>query len=149
MRNSPPIFLLLAILVGVFGVAIMFAGIRLQPSRSSRAIKLTAVLPALVMLGLFYSLAIHMHHSLGGWPSSIGMHGFPPPLITHAEIASQYFSVLLLICIFLWPVGIALSALIRRWRGALLYLGVFAVSFSLSLGATLLAPSEFLYWWWD
>ena len=38
-----------------------------------RRIGLTiAVLPGVALVALFYSLAIHMHHALGGWPTSIG-----------------------------------------------------------------------------
>lgn len=149
MQNSPPIFVLLLILAGACGVVAVVSGRRLQPGASSRVITLAAILPGLVMAGLFYSLAIHMRQSLGAWPASLGTRGFPSPLITHADIAGQYFSVLLLICMFGWPVACVLSALIRRWKGALFYLGVFALSCSVCFGTMLLAPSGFLYWWWD
>ena len=53
-----------------------------------------AVLPGLVALGLFYSLAIHMYESLGAWPVSIGEAGFPLSLIIHAAIATIYVGVI-------------------------------------------------------
>jgi hypothetical protein len=37
--------------------------------------------PSFIMLVLFYSLAVHMHRSLGEWPASIGERGFPAALI--------------------------------------------------------------------
>src|SRR5262245_50988102 len=37
-----------------------------------------AALPGILMLALFYSLVIHMHQSLGRWPTSIGENGFSP-----------------------------------------------------------------------
>jgi hypothetical protein len=149
MHDSPAVFLMLLILVGVFGAMALVAGIRLRPTPFSPGIALVSVLPALAMLGLFYSLAIHMQRSLGGWPESIGRSGFPPPLIAHADLASLSFSALLLVAILAWPTACVLSASIRRWRGALLYLGIFALSSALCFAAMMLAPSQFLYWWWD
>ena len=31
-----------------------------------------SVTPAMVLVGTFYTLAIHMYLSLGGWPGNIG-----------------------------------------------------------------------------
>ena len=149
MQDSPPVFILILVLTGLLGLVSTVVGIRLRPSAPSRLITLAAALPALVMLALFHSLALHMNQSLGGWPGSIGTAGFPPALVSHADIASAYFGVLLLVCLFVWPVASALSASIRHWRSALFHLGVFALSCSACFASTLLAPSEFLYWWWD
>ncbi|PYX49616.1 MAG: hypothetical protein DMG76_36915, partial [Acidobacteria bacterium] len=49
-----------------------------------------AALPGVVMLALFYSLAIHMHQSLGGWPTSIGERGFPLALVIHSAITVNF-----------------------------------------------------------
>jgi hypothetical protein len=149
MQNSPPLFLLVMIAAGVLGAASVVAGYRARPAVPSRGIALLAALPALAMLGLFCSLAIHMHRSLGGWPTAIGTRGFPSALITHADIALRSFGVLLLASIVVWPVACALCAFIRGWRGALFYLGVYAVSCHVFYAAMLLAPKPFLYWWWD
>ncbi len=149
MQNSPPVFLLLLTLAGVLGLVALIAGFRLRPVAPSRGITLIAVLPALAMLGLFYSLAIHMHQSLGGWPTSTGESGFPSPLITHADIATSCFANLLLVSMFAWPIAVALCAFVRRWRGGIFYLGVYALSCLICFGGMLLAPSGFLYWWWD
>lgn len=106
-------------------------------------------LPALIVLALFYSLSGHMHATLGGWPSSIGEHGFPASLVLHAHIATFAFSTLLLISLFLWPPAFALCIAVRRWRAAARYLAVYAVACLAGFGAILLAPGQFLYWWWD
>jgi hypothetical protein len=149
MQNSPPLFLLVLIAAGVLGAAVLVAGHRVRPAAPSRGITLIAVLPALAMLGLFCSLAIHMHQSLGAWPTTIGTRGFPSALITHADLALQCFGILFLVSMVAWPVACALCIFIRRWRGALFHLGVYSISCSVCFAAMLLAPSPFLYWWWD
>ena len=58
---------------------------------------MVSALPGLIMLGLFYSLALHMRFRLGDWPSSIGVRGFPPLLVTHGELAWIMYSVLTII----------------------------------------------------
>jgi len=110
---------------------------------------MAAVLPAFLMLVLFYSLAIHMRYSLGAWPTSIGEIGFPQSLITHDSIATNYFIALTLIIMFAWPAALLFCALVPRWRMALPYLGLYAFACLVCLGAMLLAPSPFLNWWWD
>lgn len=151
-RNaSPPapVLLLVVIAAGVLGLAAVVVGIRPRPSAPSRAITLLALLPALAMLGLFYSLAVHMHQSLEGWPKAIGTQGFSSSLETHAHMAFGYFSLLFLINLLALPVTLLLCVLVRRWRGGIFYLGVYALSYSVGFGAMLLAPSQFLNWWWD
>lgn len=149
MQHTPPLFLMVTVLAGVSGVAVMVIATRLHPLPFSRARALVAALPAVVTLASFYSLAVHMHRSLGDWPGSIGTNGFPSALVTHAEVTGNLFSLLLLGSMFAWSPAVLLSALIDRCRGALPYLGVFALSCFACFAAMLLAPSPFLYWWWD
>jgi hypothetical protein len=144
-----PFFLLTVIAAGVLGLAAVVGGNRLRPSAPSRAITVLALLPALGMLGLFYSLALHMHQSLGGWPTAIGTRGFSSSLETHASMAFGYFSLLLLVNLLVLPITVLLCVFVRRWRGGIFYLGVYALSYSVGFGAMLLAPSQFLHWWWD
>src|SRR5689334_1703299 len=61
----------------------------------SRAGVIYSALPHLILLVLFYSLAIHMWQALGGWPRSIGEGGFPNLLVSHAHITQNFFGVLL------------------------------------------------------
>ncbi len=136
-------------LAGMLALAAIVVAFRMRPTRQSRIGFIVAVLPALLMLALFYSLAIHMHQSLGSWPTSIGESGFPAPLVTHGYIAAYYFGVLMLVSIIAWPVAFLLCLAIRRWRVHLYYLGLYALTCLLCFGAMLLAPSQFLNWWWD
>ena len=93
--------------------------------------------------------SLHMHLSLGAWPTSIGERGFPAPLITHSSIACNYFSVLLLVSFIAWLPTFLLCLLAERWKVGCYYLAVYALACLACFGAMLLAPSQFLYWWWD
>ena len=101
------------------------------------------------MLLLFYSLAIHMYSSLGGWPTSIGNSGFPKPLEIHGEIAIGFFGLLLLSNMLLWPAMMVVCFLKIKWRCWIPYLTIYAISFVICCLAMSLAPERFLYWWWD
>jgi len=149
MQTSLSPIALVAIFTGILALGSVVVAFRMRPTKPSRAALAVAALPALLMLGLFYSLAIHTHQSLAAWPSSIGERGFPAPLVTHAHIAADYFSILLLVSIFAWPAVFLLCLVVRRWRGCVYYLGAYALSCLVSFGAMLLAPSQFLNWWWD
>ena len=100
-------------------------------------------------LCLFYSLAIHMHQSLGEWPHVIGDQGFPQGLVVHADVASFTFGTLLAACLFVLPIAVLLCACVPRLRFALRYLGMYALTSGTTFGAMLLAPEPFLSWWWD
>ena len=149
MSSSPPIFLLTLLFLGLFGASMILAASGQGARKSSLRLKLLAASPAVAALALFYSLAIHMHASLGGWPDSIGSAGFPSRLAAHAEIAAVAFGGLLLVSLLLWPIAAIMSASVDRLKHALPHLGLFAVSCSVCFAAMLLAPSGFLYWWWD
>jgi hypothetical protein len=149
MQTSVSPIFLFAMLAGVLALVAIATAFRLRPSKQSRIGFVVAVSPALLMVSLFYSLAIHMHQTLGAWPTSIGERGFPAPLVTHCYIATNYFGVMILVSIFVWPVAFLVCALIRRWRVCIYYLGAYALSCLVCFGAMLLAPSQFLYWWWD
>ena len=115
---------------------------------ASRKGIIIAVLPGIIMLALFYSLAIHMRQSLGGWPTSIGERGFPAGLVLHSAVTVNVFIVLFL-SLFVSPIPILVCLIVERWR--------FAVYFAIYAGASLLcfaltqfaAPAPFLYWWRD
>jgi hypothetical protein len=57
---------------------------------------------------MLYFLALHMHHSLHGWPESIGERGFPPFLLTHVDITADVF-VILMMTFVLMPLPIIFS----------------------------------------
>lgn len=136
-------------LAGVLALIAIIVAFRARPAKQSRVAVAVALLPALLMLAMFYSLAIHMRQSLGAWPTSIGERGFAAPLVAHACLATEYFSVLMLLSIFVWPAVFLICLLVRRWRICVYYLGVYALACLVGFGAMLLAPSQFLKWWWD
>ncbi len=111
-----------------------------------------AALPGIVMLALYYSLAIHMHHSLGTWPTSIGERGFPSTLVTHCAIAVNFYSALFL-SMFILPVPILVCLLAERWRRFGRAFGIYFVVYAgfllLCFMLMQIAPAQFLYWWWD
>ena len=108
-----------------------------------------SILPYLLALFLFYSLAIHMHKSLDGWPESIGTHGFPPALLMHDQIQGAYITCLLLFTIFVVPAIILVCLLVSRWRHLVVYFVMHLVSLPVCYGLMQLAPEGYLYWWWD
>ena len=110
---------------------------------------LISMLPSSLMLALFYSLAVRLYQHLGKWPESIGDAGFPHSLIIHESISINYFVILLLLNLFVWPIVLLLCAIIRSGRGLVSYLGIHILSYFVSWGLMLLAPSGFLNWWWD
>ena len=116
--------------------------------RASRTGIVASALPGFVMLGLFYSLALHMYRSLGGWPTSIGERGFPTALVTHATVTMNFF-VGLLLSLFVSPIPFLVCVLVKRWHRVATYLAVFAAVALLSIVLIQFAPEPFLYWWRD
>lgn len=124
-------------------------GLHALASKKPRSAFGVAVTPPLLMLVLFYTLAIHMRQSLGAWPTSSGEKGFPIALLIHTNLALGYFSILAASLFFFWPVAFLVCLGIRRCRFMLYYLTVYALSCLICYGAMSLAPAPFLYWWWD
>ncbi|MCP4835227.1 MAG: spore germination protein [Phycisphaera sp.] len=141
--------LVLIVMAGTAGLFGFFLGVGLRRTPPSIPLTILSVSPSVIMVGLFYSLAVHMRTSFNGWPGSIGTGGFPPALETHASIAGGYFSWMILVLFAGWPIGFLSCLLVRRWNPGLFYLGVTAISFALGTGVMALAPSGFLNWWWD
>ena len=141
---------LMAFVAGIVAlIAIIIAvrlGVTLKPTLRGAVL---SALPSLLMLTLFYSLALHMYRSLGGWPTAIGEAGFSSMLKLHASVATNYMVFLLLLTVFAWPVAFAVCVLVQRWRALVPYLGMYALSFVGSWCLFRLAPSRFLVWWWD
>jgi len=148
MFDYMPVFRLAAKGAGVLALIAIVVAFRMRAQKHSYVATALAALPGFVMLGLYYSLAIHMRQSLGEWPSAIGEHGFPAALITHVSVARNYCFTLLLLSIFVWPAAFILCT-VDRLRGFLFYLGVYAFSFLVCVGTMALAPSQYLHWWWD
>ncbi len=107
------------------------------------------LIPGLLNLVLFYSLAIHMHQSLGKFPEVIGDRGFPSNLKLHEDWALGYFGYLFFFSLFAWPPLLILCARIKALKRFFGHVAAVGISFWVSFALTFLAPSGFIYWWWD
>ena len=110
---------------------------------------LVSALPSLIILTLFYSLALHMYYSLGQWPTSIGEFGFPAALVTHAKVAANAVMVMIPFSVLVLPVACVLSLSVPRWRRFSAYIVICGVAILLACGLMLLAPEPYLTWWKD
>ena len=117
--------------------------------KASRTLVIVSALPGLLMLGVFYSLAIHMRWQLGAWPQSIGDRGFPTALSAHGRLAWDFCALLLLISMVVVPLGILVCLLVARWRPFVRYFALYSLVNLVCWGLMLLAPAPFLTWWWD
>ncbi len=133
----------------MFALVSVFVAFRMRPAKPSRRGLAMAILPPLVMLVLFYSLAIHIHCHFGKWPAGMGDRDFPPSLVFHEHLSDFSFMGLLLFSAYVWPLAYVTCAVVRRWRAALYYLGIYALTFLVCFGTTLLAPGSFWDWWLD
>ena len=141
----------LYMVIGGLAVGLAVACVRLQgtPWRGRALSVGLAVVPPVVMLVLFYSLAVHMHRDFDGWPSSIGEAGFSEELSRHAHYARYVFGVVLLFSTFAWPVLCTLVlgiGKLRRFQPATVSFGATTLA---CFALMLLGPGDFLYWWWD
>ena len=139
---------LAALSVVSLAIAMAWSVIQGQGSGRSRRWLALLTLPGLLALVSFYSLAVHMHVRLGGWPERIGSDGFPADLIIHDGISSGLFSVALVLALGM-PAVLALLALVPQLRSNMIYPAFCGTTCWLCLALTALAPAEFLQWWWD
>jgi hypothetical protein len=144
--QTHPVYLGFAVLFVAAAAGALALGRRGEPLR--RAGVVAATLPAAVFLGLFASLAFHLHGHFQGWPG-LGTDGFPPALALHSDLAYGAFGTLFLGTLTAWPLAVLVCALVPRLRPGLRYLGLFALATGLAVAATMLAPGGFLSWWWD
>lgn len=116
---------------------------------ASRKGLILAALPGITTVLLFYSLAIHMHQNLGGWPTSIGERGFSRALIIHSTFTGDLFGALVL-SLFLLPTPMLVCLLVDRWRRWVVYFAAYGGAVLLCFLLTqFAAPQQFLYWWRD
>lgn len=108
-----------------------------------------ALAPSVLAFMLFWSLAIHMHHALVGWPSGIGNAELHGPLLFHAEIVSSFYGKLLPFSVYVMPFFCVIAAIIPSWRKALIYAAIYFGGLLMAFALMFTAPSGFQYWWWD
>jgi len=150
LRADPPFLILPAAAgPGILASIPVMAGLTLWPMRTSPWWISLAVLPSAVVLILYYSLVVHMHLTLGGWPTSIGMSGFPAGLRLHADLALASWNVVLAANLLLWPIAVIICAAVPRWRRAVLPVGLYAVAHAICVGLMFLGPAGFISWWLD
>lgn len=140
---------MLVLMTGVPGLLAFFGGIPLLRRPLSPRLVALSMIPAIVLVGSFYTLAIHMYLSLGGWPANIGTAGFSSALDFHVEIAQHCFWFPALVLFVTWPIAVVVFAVVRRWQAGVHYLGIVAIAWAIGFGLTQLGPDGFLNWWWD
>ena len=133
--------------VGLAALVAVLVAVRHHEESSRRAL-LAALAVPVGASALFFTLALHMHRSLGGWPETIGNRGFPEGLLQHESAAFTAFGILL-IGLLLSPLALLLCAAAPRLRGGLSPIATYAAASIAALLLTNLAPDPFLYWWWD
>ena len=133
--------------VGLAALVAVLVAVRHHEESSRRAL-LAALAVPVGASALFFTLALHMHRSLGGWPETIGNRGFPEGLLQHESAAFTAFGILL-VGLLLSPLALLLCAAAPRLRGGLSPIATYATASIAALLLTNLAPDPFLYWWWD
>lgn len=139
--------LLLRAAVGLAWLGAVRVALR-HRERTSRGAFLAALAVPLGASALFFTLALHMHRSLGGWPETIGTRGFPEALLRHDGATSTAFGVLL-VGLALSPIALLLCAAAPRLRAGLSPVATFAAASVAALLLTRVAPEPFLSWCWD
>ena len=119
---------LLIPITGVPGLLAFFGGIPLLRRPLSPRLVACSMIPAVVLAGAFYTLAIHMYLSLGGWPGNIGNAGFSSALKLHVEIAQHCFWLPALVLFVTWPIAVVVFAVVRRWQTGIHHLGIVAIA---------------------
>ena len=133
--------------VGLAALVAVLVAVRHREESSRRAL-LAALAVPVGASALFFTLALHMHRSLGGWPETIGNRGFPEGLLQHESAAFTAFGILL-VGLLLSPLALLVCAAAPRLRGGLSPIATYATASIAALLLTNLAPDPFLYWWWD
>jgi len=142
-----PLFLISLSILGTLA-ALAWALSRGQGSSSSRKGLVLSASPGLLALVAFFSLALHLHSSLGDWPDNLGMEGLTQALVTHYNIAMWLFTAAILLAIGM-PLALLVCALAPRLRAHMIYPSLCGAACWLCLFLTTLAPAGFQNWWWD
>ena len=147
--NDRPVVLMLLLYFGIPGLTILLMGLLVRHARNSRLMLLAGLLPGLVVLVSYYSLAFHARLVLGEWPSQAGDRVLPSALHLHIDGSQWAFAMAILAVLILFPILVILGLSIRRCRSLLAPIGLGALALALAIASTILAPDSFQDWWWD
>jgi hypothetical protein len=103
---------------------------------------------ALPVLGvvLFYALALHVHFTLGRWPS---FDEKLPALTLFCRKCLQDFAWILFFSLYSVPLLAVGSLRFHRWRHISVYAVAYAVFVALAAASVLLAPRPYMNWFFD
>src|SRR5687767_14479181 len=138
METSRSPIHLIALCVGSLALISAVVAFSVRPERPTLREVFLSALPAILMPVLFYSLALHMHLSLGQWPYH-GEIGFSKPLLIHSGITHFYFIILYFIGSYLWSILFLVSCAFDRFKGYRFRLGIFGGSCLVCFGIMMLA----------
>lgn len=102
-----------------------------------------AMLPPIIGLALFYSLAVHFYLSQGHWPDWSEGKEISPALVLHERIQMWWIVAVGLMSFYLWPPAMVLCAAVPKARWFLIYLAIFTLTALACFGLALLAPGPF------
>ncbi len=121
--------------------------VNLRESLSRKGMGYSVSLP-LLWLGLYFSLAIHLRLGLGHWPTAIGQGPETLLFSIHQEVTWELM-VFIARSVFAISAFGLICAFFGNWR----HYSVYALSYCIAAFAAYLlmnmAPSSFVYWWWD
>ena len=112
--------------VSLAALVAALVAVRFREESSPRALVAALAVPV-GALALFFTLALHVHRSLGGWPETIGTRGFPEALLRHDGATSAAFGVLV-IGLALSPIALLFCAAAPRLRAGLSPVATFAAA---------------------
>ena len=116
--------------------------------RQSKSNLFFLFLPGLINLAAFYSMALHMYLTLDGW-ADFGIESLSDNLYVHYALMTYPFFISFFFPLILFGPLWIIFYLIKPIRPLLDKVAAFGVSCVISTLLTQLAPSGFLYWFWD
>ena len=147
--NDRPIVLVALLYFGIPGLTILLLGLLMPNARRSRLMLLVGLLPGLVVLISYYSLALHARLVLGEWPNQANDLVLPSALHLHIDASHWTVAMTILAVLILFPILVVIGLSMRRCRFLVAPIGLGALAVAFAIASTILAPDSFQDWWWD
>jgi hypothetical protein len=142
-----------SILPIIYGLVAFRWAQRHSSAKLSRGRAIVAMMPSLLMVGLFYWLSFQMHRDLGRWPDMtvawMGPESLSPPVLTLKAVAWDSFVVWMAFSQMAVPLLLVAFMLVRGLKPLVAYLGLHSFAFVVCLVAVNFAPARLLYWYWN